>query len=166
MKKFFALSLAAMLAVGAVSCGSEEEPAPVETPAEETPAEETPAEETPAEEVPAETAAYTDGVYTGETEPNEKGMKMVAEVTVTGGVISDVKLDEIGPDGSVRDASVETTTENATVGAQLDAIAAEIVATNNNLVITADGLADGVTGSTFHAQPYVDAVNIALAQAQ
>ncbi len=167
MKKFFALSLAAMLAVSAVSCGSKEEAAPAAEAA--APAETAPAatEAAPAEAAPAaEAATYTDGVYTGETEPNSNGMKAVANVTVAGGVITAVELDEIGADGSVREVTVETTTNNPTVGAQLDELAAEIVKTNNNVVINADGLVDTVTGCTMHAQPYVDAVNAALAQAQ
>ncbi len=166
MKKFFALSLAAMLAVSAVSCGSKEE-APAETPAAEAPAAEAPATETPATEAPAtEAAAYTDGVYTAETEPNSNGMKAIANVTVEGGVITAIALDEVGADGSVREVEVETTTENATVGAQLDALAAEMVDTQNQLTVNAEGLADGVTGCTMHAGPYVEAVTAALAQAQ
>ncbi len=167
MKKFFALSLAAMLAVSAVSCGSKEEPVAEAPAATEAPAAEAPATEAPAAEAPAaEAAVYADGVYTGETEPNSNGMKAVANVTVTGGVITAVELDEIGSDGSVREVTVETTTENTTVGGHLDALAAGIVETNNNLVVNAEGLVDSVTGSTMHAQPYIDAVNAALAQAQ
>ncbi len=109
------------------------------------------------------TEGLTDGVYTGETEPNSKGMSMYAEVTVAGGEITKVFLDELGADGSVRE--VEVNTASVTVGGHLDALAEEIVATQNNVVVV-DGLADGVTACTMYADPYIEAVNIALAQAK
>ena len=55
MKKFLAIALALILALGMVACSTPAE-APAEEPAAETPAEEAPAEEAPAEEAPAEEA--------------------------------------------------------------------------------------------------------------
>lgn len=162
MKKFYALSLAAVLALGAVSCGSDE-PA-VEEPVVETPAEpvtETPAEPV-AEEPVAEETGLTDGTFNGEID--QEGTIYTAEVTVEGGQITNVFFDELKDGASVREVPVETTTENATVGAQLDALAAGIVDSQNALVVNAEGLADGVSGCTMHAQVYIDAVNAALAQ--
>ncbi len=168
MKKFFALSLAAVLALGTVSCGSEEAPADDAAATEEVaPADDAATEEAPAddaaatEEAPAE-GALTDGTFEGQVE--EEGTIYTATVTVAGGAITEVFFDEIKDGASVREVPVETTTENATVGAQLDALAQGVVDSQNALVVNADGLADGITGCTMHAQVYIDAVNAALAQ--
>ncbi len=163
MKKFFALSLAAVLALGAVSCGGTEtttEPAATEEAA--APAEEATTEEAPAEEAAATEGGLTDGNFSGQVE--EDGTVYTADVTVAGGVITEVFFDELKDGASVREIPVDTTTENATVGAQLDALAQGVVDTNNGLTVNGEGLADGITGCTMQAQIYIDAVNAALAQ--
>ncbi len=171
MKKFFALSLAAVLALGTVSCGSEEAPAEEAAATEEATTEEAATEEAATEEATTEEAtteeaaaegALTDGTFEGQVE--EEGTIYTATVTVAGGAITEVFFDEIKDGASVREVPVETTTENATVGAQLDALAQGVVDTQNTLVVNGDGLADGITGCTMQAQVYIDAVNAALAQ--